>query len=142
MASSNGAVRCPYCDAHADLVTGLEVYPRRADLATRHFWLCRPCRAWVGCHANSRRHVPLGRLANAELRSAKQAAHAAFDRLWQAKMRRDRCNKGTARRAAYRWLAERLEMDPARCHIGMMDVPDCRRVVEACRPYLAEKRDG
>ncbi|CAH2606303.1 conserved protein of unknown function (plasmid) [Rhodovastum atsumiense] len=51
-------------------------------------------------------------------REARIAAHAAFDRLWQAKMRRDGCTKGVARRAGYRWLASQLYMDPAYCHIS------------------------
>ena len=33
---------------------------------------------------------------------------------------------------AYRWLAERLSMAREDCHIGMFDVADCQRVVEAC----------
>lgn len=126
-------VNCPYCGQRAHLVGGHVIYPRRPDLATKAFWKCVPCEAWVGCHPGTRN--PLGRLANAELRKAKQAAHAAFDPLWERKRRRERCSKSKARKAGYAWLAEQLEIDRERCHIGMFDVPDCLRVVEVCRPF-------
>jgi hypothetical protein len=97
-------------------------------------WACLPCDAWVGCHRNSKRHAPLGRLANRELRIAKMEAHAAFDPLWRAKVDRDGCSKQAARGAAYRWLAEQLQIDRAACHIGMFDEELCWAVVDVCRP--------
>lgn len=124
-------VLCPYCDEPAMLVSGAFIYRRRPDLAHKAMWRCGPCDAWVGCHDGTQ--IPLGRLANAELRLAKQAAHAAFDPLWQAKMRRDGVSKSKARKAGYSWLAEQLGIERRRCHIGMMDVDDCRRVAEICQ---------
>lgn len=124
------ALLCPYCDQPASLVAGRAIYPYSRDLATKPYWFCAPCKAWVGCHDGTTR--PLGRLANAELRSWKQAVHAAFDPLWQAKMRRDGCTKGKARGAGYKWLAEQLGIDRKRCHVGMFDVATCRRAVEIC----------
>ena len=35
---------------------------------------------------------------------------------------------------AYRWLADRLGIDPSECHIAMMDIETCQRVVEVCAP--------
>lgn len=120
---------CPYCTRAAVLVDSAEVYQRSYGM----IWLCRPCQAWVGCHRNSRRCVPLGRLANAELRKLKVAAHTAFDVLWQIKMRRDRVTKNPAREAAYTWLAEQMQLDGKACHIGKFDEAQCRRVVDICR---------
>lgn len=122
---------CPYCDEPAMPVSGRVIYPHRSDLWTKPFWRCGPCRAWVGCHPGTER--PLGRLADAELRIAKLAAHSAFDPLWKAKMRRDGCSKGKARGAGYAWLAEQLGIEKKRCHIGMMNADECRRVVEVCQ---------
>lgn len=132
-------VICPYCRKPAKLVTGAVLYPHRYDLQERRFWRCAPCDAWVGTHRDSPKHAPLGRLANAELRAAKQRAHAAFDPLWKAKMRRDSVSKGNARAAGYKWLAEQLGVKASQCHIGMFDVETCERVVEACAPYLARE---
>jgi hypothetical protein len=131
-------VICPYCDQPAWLVPGIVIYPRRPDLAHKQFWRCKPCDAWVGCHPGTER--PLGRLANAELRAAKQAAHAAFDPMWKAKMRRDGCSKGRARGAGYKWLAEQLGIEKKRCHIGMFDVDHCRRVVQICETAMKRSR--
>lgn len=124
------SVQCPYCGADANLVRGDVVYPHRPDLHDLKFWTCDPCFAWVGTHRGT--DEPLGRLANAELRKAKIAAHAAFDPLWRRKMQRDGCSKGKARRAGYTWLAGQLGIEFNDCHIGMFDVSMCERVVDLC----------
>lgn len=121
---------CPYCDREALLVPGRAVYPKRPQFWAKPVWWCKPCDAWVGCHPGTER--PLGRLANAELRLAKQEAHAAFDPLWKRKMEREGISKTKARGAGYKWLSEQLGIDRRRCHIGHMDVAACRRVVELC----------
>ena len=127
-------VLCDYCGKPAKLVAGAVIYPHRPDLSGKRIWSCDPCGAYVGVHDGTIK--PLGRLANAELRAAKCEAHAAFDPLWRAKIKRDGCSKGEARGKGYRWLAKSLGIAPADCHIGMMDVDDCRRVVEACARRL------
>lgn len=88
-----------------------------------------PCQAWVGCHPGTEN--PLGGLANAELRKAKQAAHAVFDPIWRNAV--EDGNRGKARRKAYRWLAGSLGIPEKQCHIGYMDVDQCMRTVEACK---------
>lgn len=131
-----GALLCPYCGEKAKLLeNSAELYNGR-DYGPA--WACVPCGAWVGCHPGTR--TPLGRLADKELRQAKIAAHAAFDRLWKAKLRREGGRKKLARGAGYKWLAAQLGIEREECHIGMMDVALCRRVVEVCRPFHAEHR--
>jgi hypothetical protein len=122
--------RCDYCGAATERVGGDVIYPHRPDLAAKVIYRCVPCGAWVGCHHGT--DVPLGRLADSELRLAKQAAHAAFDPLWEAKRRREDISKSKARNAGYEWLAEQLGIKRRDCHLGMMDVAQCRRVVEIC----------
>lgn len=126
-------VRCDYCGLPAELVDGATMYPSRPDLAGKSVYRCSPCGAWVGTHPGTT--TPLGRLANAELRRWKANAHAVFDRLWRP---------GTMTRSqAYAWLAQRLAIEPAACHIGMFDVDQCRRVVEVCRAReLMEESDN
>src|ERR1043165_2750784 len=120
-------VTCPYCNSPAQLVTGVAIYPHRSDLHEKKFYLCPPCGAWVGCHHST--NQPLGRLANAELRQANIAAHAAFDRLWK-----QTTPTGTFdRSAAYQWLADQLGVPRSECHIGMFDVEQCRLVVAICK---------
>ena len=120
-------VKCPYCGTRAQLVDGTDIYPHRPDLAEKKFYQCAPCDAYVGCHPGTTN--TLGRLANAELRKAKMAAHAAFDPLWKSGAKK--------RDSAYAWLSDALGMEKKDCHIGMMDVADCRQVVEACKGHNA-----
>ena len=115
-------IHCDYCNRPAVLVTGRETYPHRADLRKLKFWSCAACKAWVGCHKNGDGKTPLGRLANAELRAAKSAAHAAFDPLWR--------EGAMSRSSAYAWLARQLGISAPKCHIGMFDVQTCQRVVD------------
>lgn len=114
-------VVCPYCGSEARLIDSVFIYGRSYG----KIWLCGrypECDAYVGVHKNSRAHVPLGRMANAELREWKKRAHSAFDRFWRGKM---------SRSSGYRELARRLEMPHSAAHIGMFDVKECKAVVEA-----------
>lgn len=121
---------CPYCTKPAMFFASSARFYHDTDFGP--VWACLPCQAWVGCHKTSARHVPLGRLADAELRRAKQEAHRFFDPLWKGKIRRDGCSKGEARQAGYKWLADQMGIAIPACHIGHFDVEQCRRVVALC----------
>lgn len=120
--------KCPYCGNSAKLVSGDVIYPHRHDLHEKKFYHCAPCDAYVGCHQGTTN--ALGRLANAELRAAKMAAHASFDPIWKSGEKK--------RGSAYAWLADALGIDKKHCHIGMFDVADCKRVVDACEGHNVE----
>jgi hypothetical protein len=130
-------VGCDYCYFEAELVSGDKIYPHRGDLFSKMFWRCVSCDAYVGCHPGTSQ--PLGRLANAELRRAKQAAHKAFDPLWQSgKM---------SRTQAYRRLAEQMGMSQKECHIGMFTTQQCEEAIKAVlriavEPLLKYRTDG
>ena len=108
---------CHYCGRHAQLVTGAAIYRGRPDLDTKYFWQCAACDAYVGCHPVGDGRVPLGRLANKELRQAKQRAHAAIDPHWQSGKR--------SRSAVYARLARLMGIPREQAHIGMFDVEQC-----------------
>lgn len=127
------ACTCHYCGREAKLVTGDVIYPHRPDLANLNFWLCAPCDAYVGCHKRGARiginavsdgTVPLGRLANAELRRWKSLTHEAFDPLWK--------QGGMTRGAAYAWLAHKLGIPKNECHIGFFTLEQCQEAVRIC----------
>ena len=103
-------------------------YPYQRDYGP--MWVCTPCGAWCGCHPGTEK--ALGGLANAELRAAKIAAHAAFDPLWRAKMEKEDCSKSHARKSGYHWLSQQLGIPYKKTHIGYMNLDECRRVVEIC----------
>jgi len=120
-------VTCPYCSCAAELVDSGLVYKRSYG----YIWICRPCGAWVGVHKNSRKHAPLGTLANAELRRARGMAHEAFDPLWKRAVEGGE-PKSTARSALYARLADELGIDKEQCHIAMFDLRTCVSVIEIC----------
>ena len=113
---------CPYCHGPAQQASGLDIYPNRPDLHLHRFYRCKPCDAYVGCHRDGR---PLGSLANAELREARRAAHAAFDSLWK--------DGELSRSYAYDWLSGQLKIPRRACHIGMFDLGECNQVLIAVR---------
>lgn len=131
MTTINSGKECPYCGKPTEYVSDSEVYSRSYG---GMIYLCRPCDAYVGCH-KPRPTESLGRLANKELREAKIEAHYWFDQLWRKKMEKG-ASKGKARAKAYKWLAEQLDIGPKQCHIGYMDVEDCKRVTDLCKPYI------
>lgn len=119
---------CPYCRRSPVLVRGDVIYPGRADLKGLSFWQCAPCVAYVGCHKAGNGFGdgtrPLGTLANAELRLARNKAHAAFDPIWRsAEMNR---------RKAYAWLASHLGLSVKRVHIAEFDLERCSKVISIC----------
>jgi len=129
---------CPYDGARVELVPSTKIYGAGRDYGWMYACVNWPkCDSYVGCHRGTKR--PLGRLSNKELREAKNAAHAVFDALWKRKVDREGCSAKTARTSGYAWLADVLQIEPKKCHIGMFDLETCRRVVAVCRPYLVRK---
>lgn len=124
---------CPYCSrlsvfmaSSAELYHGHNFGP---------VWICPPCGAWVGCHKGT--NLPLGRLANAELRTARREVHNVFDPLWlnvtfsyPGKARGAGNLRKAARVRAYGWLAEQLGISMSQCHVGQFDLVTCRRAME------------
>lgn len=126
--NNDRVVICPYCCFTAKLVSGDEIYPHRKDLYEKKFWLCKTCNAYVGTHSNSKDHAPLGNLANKELRQIRLKAHSLFDPIWK--------NKHESRKNAYTWLAREMRMDRNKCHIAMMSVDQCKKVIEICKQRM------
>lgn len=123
---------CPYCDKPTVHCNDAVIYGRTYGSM---MYVCITCDAYVGCH-KPRPTEALGRLANKELREAKIKAHAAFDNLWRRKMSQGNISKSKARRFAYSWLSKAMKIPVEYCHIGFMDVAECKKVVEVCTPYL------
>lgn len=111
-------IHCDYCGQPALYTDSAAVYGRSYGM----IYYCPNCIAWVGVHRGTSK--PKGRLANAELREWKKAAHAAFDPLWMQGHKK--------RNEAYHWLASRMGLAPDEAHIGKFDVAQCRQVVQIC----------
>jgi hypothetical protein len=119
---------CIECGGTPTQVGGEWVYPHRADLHHKRFWLCK-CGAYCGSHIAT--GAPLGSPAGPETRKARNAAHAAFDPLWLKPG-----DKKWLRTQAYRWLADMMNRRVEDCHIGMMTAQEAWEVVELCKQRM------
>lgn len=107
---------CPYCGKASELIDSIEVYGKSYG----NMYICRDCNAYVGCYSGT--DVALGRLANEELRKAKQRAHHYLDQLWSPNIHK--------RYSIYKWLSTALGIPRNLTHIGMSDVDQCNRIAE------------
>ncbi len=128
---------CGYCTKQAVCVSATEIYPNRPDLSQKWFWLCRPCKSYVGCAGNSKE--PLGTLANRELRNARMILHNdMLDPLWKnahlscGDVYKPEDDKAMAkihhraRQRVYRYLANKMGVSRDVCHTAMFDLEECR----------------
>ncbi len=119
---------CPYCLSPTEKRDSAIIYGKSygdVQICTAY----PKCDAFVGCHKAS--GEPKGTLANAELREWRKRAHAAFDWRWMSgKMKRS---------SAYAWLSKATGIAPDLCHIGMMGISECQKVVATNTPQPAVK---
>ncbi len=123
-------IQCVYCGSALEFVPDSSAFYNGRNYGP--LWVCRPCRAWVGCHPNTT--TPLGNVADAETRRWRSFVHSMFDPLWKRKMELDGCKKKTARTAAYTWLAKEMRLPVEDCHISLFNKDQCTeaaRIVSA-----------
>lgn len=73
-------------DVHAKLLSGVDVYPHRKDLAALPFWGCDECGNFVGCHHKTKNPTnPLGVIPTPELKKARSHIHRILDPIWKTK---------------------------------------------------------
>ena len=110
---NNLFVKCDYCGKEAEWVDNKEIYGRRYGDSWMMWW-CKDCDAYVGCHNNSR--VPLGRMANKELREIKKRVKNIWIKAMKEPM-------GIGQ--AYAKLAEMMGIDRKLCHFGYFGKEEC-----------------
>lgn len=115
---------CRYCGADVQLVDNEKIYGKSYG-AWPFAYKCSCCDSYVGVHPNT--NIPLGTLANRELREWRKKAKDVFNPLWQY--------GGMSRTAAYNWLSEKLGIHKSKCHIGWFDVEECKKVFEMLKNY-------
>lgn len=121
---------CPNCGAGVELVNNKEIYGREYG-AWPFSYRCvsKECDSYVGIHP--RTDIPLGTLANKEVRQARKLAKAVISPLWE--------ERGIERTAVYRWLAEKMGIaNVDHMHIGYFGVEQCNRVIQICKTNIGE----
>jgi hypothetical protein len=86
------------------------------------------CQSYVGIHPGTM--IPMGTLANGDLRNLRIKAHRTFDRIWQ--------NKIMSRDSAYRWMADYFGLRLQDAHIGMFGEYRCSELIKECERILAQ----
>lgn len=97
--------------------TKCKVYGK--EYGSGRIYYCTRCHAYVGTHKPRPREA-LGILANPEMRALKSQCHTLFDPLWKCKPTQKECFK--ERKAAYRWLAEKMGIPRQECHFGYFNM--------------------
>jgi hypothetical protein len=107
---------CRYDGASVEIRHHEEVYGRVYG-EWPWMYVCSECQARCGMHPFTA--IPLGTIANDELRKVRTSCKPVFERLWKTRQ--------MTRSGAYAWLAEQLGIDPSECHWGLFEVDVCLR---------------
>lgn len=127
-------IKCPYCGSRALRRPASVVYGAKATDPAAPYYVCARfpvCDAYVAAHKRTR--LPMGTLANAELRRKRIQAHAALDRLWEGGL--------MSKKQAYLWLQAKLGLPEEETHIGRFSMFRCEQVIQLCGSFFrANKR--
>jgi len=121
-------VKCPYCGAIAVIRDGSYVYGENSRI--KKVYVCSrypECDSYVSAHEGT--SLPMGTLANSELRNKRIKAHRAFDAIWK--------NKIMNRDSAYRWLRDKFGLALEQAHIGKLSDYMCSRLITECNKVLS-----
>lgn len=104
---------CHLCGGEVGIVHHNALYGR---IYGKWPWVyqCAGCKAYVGMHPFT--NIPLGTLADKELRDARVSAKQPFNLLWACRM---------TRTEAYTALAAHMGKEAGSCHFGMFSLEEC-----------------
>ena len=109
---------CSYCGNYLKKVTWKEIY--QTDKYPWFYWKCISCvDTYVWCHKWTA--IPLGSVANKELRKLRNETHLHFDKLWKEQWK--------WRKNSYNWLSQKLWIPFNDCHIAMFDIEKCKKTI-------------
>lgn len=120
-------MRCPYCGAPVVYRSADGIY--HENKAGTMLYVCSrypECDAYVRAQPGT--SLPLGTLANGELRALRRQAHRQFDQLHKT----GRMTK----EEAYHWLADFLQAPQSQAHIGYLGEYTCKQVIQAAKELL------
>lgn len=125
---SKSAPRCPYCGSSTILRSADGIYKNNSR--STMLYVCKnypKCDSYVRVHDGTT--IPMGTVANRELRALRREAHKHFDKLYEeGYMTKD---------DAYQWLASLIGIPLSEAHIGYFGDYYCKKVIEASKKELA-----
>jgi ssDNA-binding Zn-finger/Zn-ribbon topoisomerase 1 len=120
-------VKCPYCGAHAAFRHASVVHGEKAR--DEYLYVCSrypQCDAYVSAHKQS--GLPMGALADGNLRRKRMEAHRAFDQLWRG---------GTMQKwQAYKWMQAKFGFSNTQAHIANFSEYRCDELIGMCEQAL------
>ena len=125
-------IRCPYCGAKATLRPSSAVYGDAAK-TDGYLYVCDrypKCDSYVGAHKKTK--LPMGILANGDLRNKRIQAHKAFDWMWKSGL--------MTKWQAYKWMQGKLDLSDEQAHIAMFSEYMCDRLIAECNKAYANQQ--
>lgn len=119
---------CRYCQGTVVLVNNREIYGTSVGNWPFVYRCQGQCEAYVGVHADT--DIPLGILADAELRKIKVCAKQSFHTMMYSRRLK--------RTDAYNWLAEQLGIPASHAHYGWFDMETVKRAYAITQAALNE----
>ena len=125
--------RCPYCGSPVVIRSADDIYKEN-----NHNTMLYICSKYPACDAYVRiqpgtKNIPLGSMANGELRALRREAHRHFDRIHQSGL--------MSKQSAYAWLSGVLAAPMAHAHIGQLSDYYCKVVIEESKRFLENNRE-
>lgn len=119
---------CPKCHSKALLRPASVIFGDHAPDPTAKFYVCArypACDCYVSAHKGSL--LPMGTLADGDLRRKRHQAHRALDALWRS--------GAMSRKQAYRLLQLYLGIPEEDAHIAKFSAARCDDVISFCRQF-------
>ena len=126
-----GTMRCPYCRSPVVLRSADGIY--KENHANTMLYVCSNyprCDAYVRTHPGT--NIPVGTLANHELRTLRNQAHHYFDQLYLSGL--------MSKQDAYLWLAGLLQVPLSKAHNGFLGEYYCNEVIAESKKLLERRR--
>lgn len=124
----NAAPRCPYCGSHTVLRSADGIYVDNSRETM--LYVCKnypACDAYVRVQPGTT--IPLGTVANRELRAMRAEAHRHFNQLFKYGF--------MTKHDAYQWLAGILNVSRDQAHIGCLNEITCEYVTREAKKLVA-----
>lgn len=121
------APRCPYCGSHTILRSADGIY--RENSRREMLYVCKNyprCDSYVRVQPGTT--IPLGTVANRELRELRAEAHRQFDKLHKRGY--------MSKHDAYQWLSGVLGVTAREAHIGQLSTLSCNLVIREAKKQV------
>ena len=117
--------KCCYCGGAVEWKNNSIIYNGVSYGSWPFIYHCGDCGSSVGLHPHT--NIPLGTLANDELKRARKHAKEFFEPLWRGTL-----NVGFSRTEAYSKLASKMGISEAACHFGIFDLEQANKARDIC----------